>query len=93
MIELSKYVFETLREDEEFAFCRGRTDNGEPPTQFGNPKFPFPIRNPHPAIRNSPSIPQSEIRNPHFILLVAPVSEHPAPAITSSARTPVGRTA
>jgi hypothetical protein len=32
MIELSRYVFETLREDEEFAFCRGRRDDGEPPT-------------------------------------------------------------
>src|SRR5882762_7004850 len=47
MIELSRYVFETLREDEEFAFCRGRRDDGELPT----------------------------------ILLVAPVSEHPVPAI------------
>src|SRR5467141_1870401 len=47
MIELSRYVFETLREDEEFAFCRGRKDDGELPT----------------------------------ILLVAPVSEHPVPAI------------
>src|ERR1700730_4501444 len=47
MIELSGYVFETLREDEEFAFCRGRRDKGELPT----------------------------------ILLVAPVSEHPVPAI------------
>src|ERR1700726_503908 len=47
MIELSRYVFETLREDEEFAFCRGRRDDGELPT----------------------------------ILLVAPVSEHPDPAI------------
>jgi serine/threonine protein kinase len=26
MIELTRYVFETLREDEEFAFCRGRRD-------------------------------------------------------------------
>jgi hypothetical protein len=25
-------VFETLREDEEFAFCRGRRDDGELPT-------------------------------------------------------------
>jgi serine/threonine protein kinase len=32
MIELSRYVFETLREDEGFAFCRGRTDEGELPT-------------------------------------------------------------
>src|ERR1700726_3625847 len=32
MIELSRYVFETLREDEEFAFCRGRKDDGELPT-------------------------------------------------------------
>jgi PAS domain S-box-containing protein len=32
MIELSGYVFETLREDEEFAFCRGRRDDGELPT-------------------------------------------------------------
>src|SRR6266478_2830651 len=47
MIELSRYVFETLREDEEFAFCRGRRDDGELLT----------------------------------ILLVAPVSEHPVPAI------------
>src|SRR3981189_2114370 len=48
MIELSRYVFETLREDEEFAFCRGRKDDdGELPS----------------------------------ILLVAPVSEHPVPAI------------
>jgi serine/threonine protein kinase len=31
MIELSRYVFETLREDEEFAFCRGRRDDGELP--------------------------------------------------------------
>jgi PAS domain S-box-containing protein len=41
------YVFETLRQDEEFAFCRGRKNDGELPT----------------------------------ILLVAPVSEHPVPAI------------
>src|ERR1700726_1464579 len=47
MIELSRYVFETLREDEEFAFCRGRKDDGELPT----------------------------------VLLVAPGSEHPVPAI------------
>jgi serine/threonine protein kinase len=47
MIELSRYVFETLHEDEEFAFCRGRTDEGELPT----------------------------------ILLIAPISEHPNPAI------------
>src|SRR6202008_2449825 len=47
-IELSRYVFETLREDEEFAFSRGRRDEGELPT----------------------------------ILLVAPVSEHPVPAIS-----------
>src|ERR1700757_3988337 len=47
MIELSRYVFETLREDEEFAFCRGRRDDGELPA----------------------------------ILSVAPVSEHPVPAI------------
>jgi len=47
MIELSRYVFETLREDEVFAFCRGRRDDGELPN----------------------------------ILLVAPVSEHPVPAI------------
>jgi PAS domain S-box-containing protein len=32
MIELSRYVFETLRQDEEFAFCRGRKDDGELPT-------------------------------------------------------------
>ena len=31
MIELSRYVFETLREDGEFALCRGRRD-GEIPT-------------------------------------------------------------
>src|ERR1700693_4677268 len=47
MIELSRYVFEILREDEEFAFCRGGRDDGELPT----------------------------------VLLVAPVSEHPVPAI------------
>jgi predicted ATPase/signal transduction histidine kinase len=47
MIELSRYVFETLREDEEFAFCRGRRNDGALPT----------------------------------ILLLAPVSEHPVPAI------------
>src|SRR3954454_7607890 len=47
MIELSRYVFETLREDEEVAFRRGRRDDGELPT----------------------------------ILLVAPVAEHPVPAI------------
>jgi hypothetical protein len=29
VIELSRYVFETLRRDEEFAFCRGRNDDGE----------------------------------------------------------------
>jgi hypothetical protein len=29
--ELSRYVFETLREDGEFAFCRGRRDDGELP--------------------------------------------------------------
>ena len=32
MIELSRYVFETLRKDEQFAFCRGRRDDGELPT-------------------------------------------------------------
>src|ERR1700693_812861 len=32
VIELTKYVFETLREDEEFAFCRGRRDDGELPS-------------------------------------------------------------
>src|SRR6202043_3106075 len=32
VIELKKYLFETLREDEEFAFCRGRKDDGELPT-------------------------------------------------------------
>src|SRR5258708_12193455 len=32
MIELSRYVFETLREDEGFAFCRGRKNDGELPT-------------------------------------------------------------
>src|SRR5258707_6763585 len=47
MIELSRYAFETLRQDEEFAFCRGRKNDGELPS----------------------------------ILLVAPVSEHPVPAI------------
>jgi hypothetical protein len=31
VIELSRYVFETLRQDEEFAFCRGRKDDGELP--------------------------------------------------------------
>ncbi|HEY2423034.1 MAG TPA: protein kinase, partial [Chthoniobacterales bacterium] len=46
VIELSQYVFETLREDEEFAVRRGRR-NGELPS----------------------------------ILLVAPVSEYPVPAI------------
>jgi PAS domain S-box-containing protein len=29
VIDLSRYVFETLRQDEEFAFCRGRKDDGE----------------------------------------------------------------
>jgi PAS domain S-box-containing protein len=29
MIDLSRYVFETLRQDEEFAFCRGRKDDGD----------------------------------------------------------------
>jgi PAS domain S-box-containing protein len=47
MIELSRYVFETLREDEGFALCRGRRDDGELPT----------------------------------ILSVAPITEHPVPAI------------
>src|SRR3982074_1221661 len=32
MIELSRYAFETLRQDEEFAFCRGRKNDGELPT-------------------------------------------------------------
>jgi len=32
MIEVSRYAFETLREDEEFALCRGRRDQGEPAT-------------------------------------------------------------
>src|SRR6266404_3942881 len=32
MSELSRYVFETLREDEGFAFCRGRKNDGELPT-------------------------------------------------------------
>jgi serine/threonine protein kinase len=32
VIELSRYAFETLRKDEEFAFCRGREDDGELPT-------------------------------------------------------------
>jgi PAS domain S-box-containing protein len=47
VIELSQYVFETLREDGDFAVRRGRRRNGELPT----------------------------------ILLVAPVSEYPVPAI------------
>src|SRR6201988_4023108 len=47
VIELSHYVFETLREDEEFAFRRGRKRDGTLPT----------------------------------ILLVAPVSEYPVPAL------------
>jgi serine/threonine protein kinase len=47
MIELSGYVFETLCEDEEFSFCRGRRDHDEPQT----------------------------------VLLIAPVSERPVPAI------------
>ena len=47
VIELSRYVFETLREDEEFAFCRGRWDEGELST----------------------------------MLSLAPVAEHPDPAI------------
>ena len=29
MIELSRYVFDTLRKDEQFAFCRGRREEGE----------------------------------------------------------------
>jgi hypothetical protein len=32
MIELSRYVFEMLRKDEQFALCRGRKDDGELPT-------------------------------------------------------------
>src|SRR5246127_1988260 len=48
VIELSHYVFETLREDEEFAFRRGRKRDGTLPT----------------------------------ILLLAPVSEYPVPAIS-----------
>src|SRR6266446_6541978 len=32
MIELSRYAFETLRQDEEFALCRGRKNHGELPT-------------------------------------------------------------
>jgi hypothetical protein len=32
VIELSRYVFETLRQDAEFAFCRGEKDEGELPT-------------------------------------------------------------
>ena len=32
MIELSRYVFETLRQDAEFAFCRGRSNDGDVPT-------------------------------------------------------------
>ena len=47
VIELSQYVFETLREDGDFAVRRGRRGKGELPT----------------------------------ILLVAPVSEYPVPAI------------
>src|ERR1700740_1525950 len=47
VIELSRYVFQTLRQDEEFEFSRGRRDDSEIPN----------------------------------ILLVAPVSEHPGPAI------------
>ena len=47
MIELSRYVFETLRENQEFALCRGRRDDGELST----------------------------------ILSLAPVPEHPDPAI------------
>src|SRR6202047_3526869 len=47
MMELSRYAFETLREDEEFAFCRGRWDEGELST----------------------------------VLSLAPVAEHPDPAI------------
>jgi PAS domain S-box-containing protein len=47
MIELSKYAFQMLRQDEEFAFYRCRKNDGELPT----------------------------------ILLEAPVSEHPVPAI------------
>jgi hypothetical protein len=31
-IDPSSYVFETLREDEEFAFCRGRRNDSERPT-------------------------------------------------------------
>jgi hypothetical protein len=31
VIELSRYVFKTPREDEEFAFCRGWRDEGELP--------------------------------------------------------------
>ncbi|MDX6457638.1 MAG: hypothetical protein QOE55_1335, partial [Acidobacteriaceae bacterium] len=46
MIELTKYVFETLREDEEFVLDRGQSDG-----------------------------------DLSAILVVAPVSEHPAPAI------------
>jgi hypothetical protein len=56
MIELSRYVFETLREDEEFAFCRGWKDDGELST----------------------------------ILLVAPVSERPVPAILEGLRLGAG---
>ena len=32
MIELSRYGFETLREDEGLTFCRGRLNDGELPT-------------------------------------------------------------
>ena len=34
MIELSQYVFETLRQDGGFALCRGRRDDGGLPTVF-----------------------------------------------------------
>jgi len=47
VIELSRYVFQTLRQDEEFEFSRGQRDDSEIPN----------------------------------ILLVAPTSEHPVPAI------------
>jgi serine/threonine protein kinase len=47
VIELSRYVFETLREDEEFAFCRGRWDEGELSTM---PSLAPVAEHPDPAI-------------------------------------------
>jgi hypothetical protein len=32
VIELCRYLWETLREDEKFALCRGRRDDGKLPT-------------------------------------------------------------